>query len=403
MRLLAITLWAVTAGLLWLVTASAMAAEGDGVPSAAWSVRLTFTDSDKNSRTVEGRIVVEAQDGGILLLGLDGMLWSVTPKRLVKREATGKEFEPLSADELGRQLQREFGDGFEIVQTRHYVICTNAGRAYGRWCGALFERLMSSFRTHWRSRALDLHDPKLPLAAVVFADAQQFARFATKDAGQAAAEAKGYYSVRTNRMVLYDLTAAPGSRPATTPAEVNRKIAASPFNAATIVHEATHQIAFNCGMHARYADTPLWLSEGMAMYFETPDLESRVGWRTVGQVNRLRLAHFQDYARNRRKPDSLLTLISDNDRFTSAGEPDSESPARPDDAYAEAWALSYFLIKTRRKQYLEYLNRMAQKPPLIWDEPEQRLKEFRAAFGEDLKEVDRQFLRYVARLRGHRP
>ena len=48
----------------------------------------------------------------------------------------------------------------------------------------------------------------------------------------------------------------------------------------TVIHEATHQIAFNCGLHTRYADNPLWLTEGMALYFETPDLRSRSGWRT---------------------------------------------------------------------------------------------------------------------------
>ena len=43
--------------------------------------------------------------------------------------------------------------------------------------------------------------------AIVFSDAEQFAKFATKDAGPAVANAKGYYSIRTNRMVLFDLTA----------------------------------------------------------------------------------------------------------------------------------------------------------------------------------------------------
>ena len=46
----------------------------------------------------------------------------------------------------------------------------------------------------------------------------------------------------------------------------------------TIVHEATHQIAFNCGLHTRLSDCPRWFSEGIAMYFETPDLRSAKGW-----------------------------------------------------------------------------------------------------------------------------
>jgi Protein of unknown function (DUF1570) len=189
--------------------------------------------------------------------------------------------------------------------------------------------------------------------------------------------------------VLYDLTAGPDSRPARTIADINRKVAVSPLNVATVVHEATHQIAFNCGLHTRFADNPLWLTEGMAMYFETPDLESRAGWRTVGRPNALRLRQFQEYARDRRPPDSLGTLIGSDARLTDAGT--------AGDAYAEAWALSYFLIKTRRQDYVGYLDRLAGKRRLFWDTPEARRAEFEAAFGK-IGEVDKQFVAYAARL-----
>lgn len=358
----------------------------DDVPQ----VRVTFTGDDQQSKTVDGRIVVTAEDGGILLLGRDGRLWNITPEKLQKREATEKRFRPMSAKELAPHLKQEFGKEFEVVTTRHYTICTNAGPAYARWCGALFERLMGAFRTHWRTRQLNLHDPELPLVAIVFADAEQFAKFATKDAGPGIAGAKGYYSIRTNRMVLYDLTADGKSNRAATSAAVNRKLAASSFNVATVVHEATHQIAFNCGMHTRYADNPLWLSEGMAMYFETPDLKSRNGWRTVGKVNVVRLARFHDYVRQRRQASAMESLLSSNSRFANA--------ETAEDAYAESWALSYFLIKTRRKEYIDYLNRLSNKPALIWDEPDSKLKAFRASFGDDLKILDQRFLQYVGRL-----
>jgi hypothetical protein len=380
--LLAVVVWLCAA----LPFCAAADADADNVPQ----VRVTFTDDDRQSQTVDGRIVVTAQDGGILLLGRDGRLWNITPDKLQKQEAAGKNFKPMSANELVPHLKQEFGEEFEVVTTRHYIICTNASPAYARWCGAMFERLMGAFRTHWRTRKLDLHDPKLPLVAIVFADAKQFAKFATKDAGPAIAGAKGYYSIRTNRMVLYDLTADGKSKPATTPAAVNRKLAASPFNVATVVHEATHQIAFNCGMHTRYADNPLWLSEGMAMYFETPDLSSRSGWRTVGKVNVARLTRFHDYVQKRRKANALVSLLSSNSRFAA-----SETA---EDAYAESWALTFFLIKTRRKEYVDYLNRLSKKTALIWDKPDSKLKTFRASFGDDLELLDRRFLQYTGRL-----
>ena len=351
-------------------------------------IRVALKDSKSAGRTIEGRIVTEAQDGGLLLQSRDGALWTVTPEQLQSREATGASFEPLTKEELGQQLLAELGDGFEIVTTRNYVICTSAGTAYGRWCGSLFERLMGALQSHWR--ALELHEPEFPLVAIVFRDPGEFAKFTARDVGAAAADSKGYYSVRSNRIVLYDLTAGSGAERPRSVEELNERLATSAFNVATVVHEATHQVAFNIGLHTRYADNPLWLTEGMAMYFETPDLRSRTGWRTIGRVNPSRLRQFREYARTRRGPESLQTLLGSDARFT-----DPETAA---DAYAEAWALTYFLIKARREQYLRYLEHVRQKRPLFWSSEDQRLREFTEIFG-DPATLDEQFLRYMQRAR----
>ena len=351
---------------------------------------ITFADKKtKEERTVSGKVLVEAQDGGLLLIGRDGRLWNVTPEQLKKRDVSDDQFKPLNPEELGRQLQTELGGNFEVVTTKHYVICSNAGKRYSQWCGALFERLFKGFQTHWRK--LDLHEPEFPLSAIVFANKTEFAKFATSDAGPGVAESQGYFSIATNRMVLFDLTAGPNTRPAKTTADITRRVAASPFNAATVVHEATHQIAFNSGLHTRYADNPLWMTEGMAMYFETPDLRSRSGWTTIGRVNKMRLRQFRQSLSKRRQPDALKSLVSSDDRL--------RDPEQAVASYAESWALTYFLIKTKRKYYLEYLKRISQKPRLSWDDSETRLREFQTVFGDDLQKLDRAFLKYIGRLR----
>lgn len=371
--------------LAYLLTTSASAFAADALE------RVVFTDDAMQTQTVEGRVLVEAQDGGVLLEQADGRLWTVTADRLTSRSKTKQEFQSVTAKELAKQLKAEFGEGFETVRTQHYVICTNAGKVYADWCGNLFERLMAGFQLHWKNSGIPLAEPTMPMTAVVFARRSQYAEFAAKDAGQVIAQSHGYYSVRTNRIVLYDLTATEMSAPARSRSEILRKVALSPFNVATVVHEATHQIAFNSGMHHRYADNPLWLTEGMAMYFETPDLRNRTGWRTVGKVNIARLKRFRNFIQNRRKPGSLASLIQSDKRAANA--------ETATDAYAEAWALTYFLVKRKRKQYEKYLAAIAEKPRLIWDKPEERLKEFQQAFGNDLDKLDTELLRYVARLR----
>lgn len=351
--------------------------------------RLTFNDEAKVTRTVAGRVLLDAEDGGVLLQGQDGRLWNIEKEHIATREPTGRTFEPLSAEQLGKQVATEVGGECDVVVTRHYVICSRAGKPYAQWCGALFERLYAAFHNYWKQRGVKLRDPEFPLIAVVFANDRQFAEFATKDAGPDVATAKGYYSIGTNRIAIYDLTAGTEGG-ATTAADISRKLAAAPFNIATVIHEATHQIAFNTGLHTRYADNPLWLTEGMAMYFETPDLSSRSGWKTVGAVNDLRLKQFLDLLPHR-SVDSLATLIQSDARFTD--------PDQMGNAYAEAWALSYFLIKTRKDAYTAYLRQLAGKSQLVWDRPEQRLTEFRQAFGEDLLQLDAEFVKFMRRVK----
>jgi len=377
-------------GTCWL-SALALAAVPHAVRGDDPLVRIKFENEGKQGRTVEGKIVVTAQDGGILLLGRDGRLWNLTAKQIQGREDTGRAFSPLSPDEIAAQLTEELLPRFTIVKTRHFVIASSTESEYARWCGEMFESLLKSFYDHWRSKKVELHEPEFPLVAVIFPNKTLFAEFAKKDGGEQAISSHGYYSVRTNRMVLYDLTAELPERPTRNPADIRTRLEASAYNVATVVHEATHQIAFNCGMHTRFADNPLWLTEGLAMFCETPDLKSRSGWRTIGALNKKRLSEFQNFVHQRRKPDSLTTLVSDGQRFAA-------DPRQTGETYSEAWALTYFLIKTRPEQYTAFLKQTAKKQPLMWDTPESRLKEFQAAFGDDVGRLDRELLRFTQKL-----
>lgn len=363
---------------------------GSPLASAEVLERVTF-EADGASRTVEGRVLVKAQDGGLLVQQRDGRLWTVTAETLKQREPTDQPFKPWTAAQLGRRLKTELGASFSIIQNRHYVIASSADPRYARWCGSMLERLHAAFVTYWKKRGRELTSPEFPLSAVILRDRAEFGRFASRDVGPAVATAVGYYSIMTNRMVFYDIAAIPGQPAVKTPAEINRRLAAAPLAVTTIVHEAVHQLAFNTGLNRRLADNPVWLTEGMAVYFETPDLRSRSGWRTIGRVNRSRLARFTEFARTRRRPGSLKSLVCRDERFREAV---SEA-----DAYAEAWALSYFLLKTQKPQYLRYLATIAAKPLLTWDTPEQRQADFEAVFGGDWGGLERRFLKYIKRVK----
>lgn len=351
---------------------------------------------DGQELSLVGQVLVQAEDGGLLLMARDGALWTVPPEELVSRKDDGQPFAPFAVAEVSQQLLAEFPAGFEIHKTEHYLICHNTSKAYAQWCGALFEQLYRAFTNYWTRKGCEQHEAEFPLVALVFADRDSYQAYAERDLGEASGSIIGYYSLRTNRMTMYDLTGIealrrPGDRRSSA-AQINDMLTRpeAERTVATVVHEATHQIAFNCGLQTRYADIPLWVSEGIAIYFETPDLRSSKGWRNIGGVNRVRLAGFRDYL-PRRPENSLETLIGDDQRL--------RDPRQANDAYAEAWALNYFLIRQRPKQYVAYIKALSEKRPLLWDEPETRLEEFRAAFGEDLRKLDTDFVRQMNKVR----
>jgi hypothetical protein len=345
---------------------------------------------DGRQTEVQGRIVSQAQDGGLLIQGRDGVLWRVEPQEVAGQSSDAAPFKPLTADEVTQQLVQTLPKGFEVYKTPHYVVLYNTSLAYARWCGGLFERLYAAFNKYWKSKDFNLAEPEFPLVAIVFADEKSYVKYCGRELGEAGTSIIGYFNLETNRMAMYDLSgvqALGGGRDRGTAAI--RKVLAHPDAerlVATVVHEATHQIAFNCGLQNRLSDCPFWFSEGLAVYFETPDLSSASGWRNMGGVNRPRLAQFQQYLRHR-PADSLATLLTQDKRLR-------DTNLAPD-GYAEAWALTYYLLHRCPKQYVTYVRMLSHKRPLIWDNADKRLADFQEAFG-DLKKLDAAFLRFMA-------
>lgn len=370
------------------VTALALAATA-GQPAAV-SERIEVEDAG-GRRTVEGTVVVEAVDGGLLVEGLDQRLELLQPDVIRSRSAADSAGQESPRD-VGRRILGELPPGFDLLLTRHYCVCHDTSRAYAQWCASLFERLHDAFSNSWRQAGVEIVEPSHPLVVVIFADRQRYEEFAARDLGAAADRVAGYYNLLTNRVTTYDLTGtAAAARPAGQAASrAGLDILASPQAAglvATLVHEATHQMAFNGGLHRRLAPVPVWVSEGVATYFETPDLSSQRGWKGIGSVNGPRLERFL----SRHEPGFLERMLVDDEVFRGA-----EGAA---DAYARAWAVTFFLMQTRRAAFVDYLRTIARKEPLADDSTEERLRDFTAAFGDAPAALEEPLVRFLSRLR----
>ena len=343
---------------------------------------------------LEGEILIEAKDESLYFQGIDGRIWFVKPEQILQKLDDDETVVPITKKELGRRLLEELPPGFRIYETKHYVIAYQNEVAYARWVGGLYEsRLYRAFETFWKKKKkFDLQPQRFPLVAIIFGTRAEYQRYVDRELGPGQ-NMIAYYNLETNRVAMFDLTAE--QRNPNQPLD-ERKITAVLQNpasvnmVATMIHEATHQLMFNRGIQTRFAETPLWLNEGLAMFFEAPDLRSKRGWQKPGLIFEQRLIRFRKFLASR-PPYSLPNMIQSDQRL--------RDPEMAVDAYAEAWAFNHFLLNRRSKEYVAYLQHMSAKKPLIEDSPETRLAEFKQFLGDDLDALDQEFVEYIRRLR----
>lgn len=314
-------------------------------------------------------------DDRLWLLGRDGRLIDFNAAEARDYKQTATSFRPNSLLEMRSQLERDLGTQLEIVSTNHYVVAhPRTGRA--DWADR-FETLYRSFVHFFRVRGLKVRDPEFPLVAVVLPSQRDFLRFAAADGQRVGPGVLGYYSPISNRILLYDI----GGR--------NGSAADWGETAATIIHEATHQTAFNTGVHDRFAQPPRWLAEGLGMMYEARGVYDSTTYTTLkDRINAGRLTQFRSYQSGNRPPHAFAELVSADDTFFK----------NPDMAYAESWAFSFFLMETQPRRYGEYLQKTSLRPGGEPYTRARRMADFVAIFGQSIPMLEADFLRFIATL-----
>ena len=335
------------------------------------SVAVTVAGGD----VLAGRVVLTGTDGGVLLETPDGTLHALAAARVAGREETGDPFVPLPADELAAALAAELGGGATATVTPHYAIASTASPEFTAFVAELLEH----FRTAFVAEFGPLPEPAGPLPVAILGDRAAFAAFVNRPGrvgGIVDPNSRGFYDPVTNRVVLYDFAAdAPAGR-------VRAAAAAEAANVATVVHEAAHQLAYNTGLHARLADNPVWITEGLAMLCEPTDRRHPLGWRGFGRRNADRFKQFKALLATRRRDPNLRgtnpleQLVATDGLF--------RDPATAANAYAAAWALTDHLRRKQPEAFRAYLADLAAKPPLATDSIADRLNLFSRRFGDDL-------------------
>jgi hypothetical protein len=326
----------------------------------------------------------------------DGRLSLITLKDVTSYRKVSSSFRGLTAVEAREQLGRELGREFEVAAAGQYVVAAPHGRA--RTYADLLDRVHRSFTTFFSRRSFDLPPLEFPLMAVVYPDEASFAAYCRQDGMTYVPGLKGYYSPESNRIALFDdehslvlRTDGLDGRAAD-----DEFTAAGLVNAATIqaelrdtlVHEATHQLAFNTGLHPRIGQNPRWVVEGLAMIFER-NVDGGQAARYGDEAARLNGERYDWFMhRARARLISVEDLVGSDRPFGSATL----------DAYSEAWALTFYLSERHSAEYVEYLELIRARDPLAEYSAEARIADFQKCFGDDLAWLQVQWLRFMDEL-----
>ncbi len=323
--------------------------------------------------TFEGK-PLQWSDSLMVLLARDGQLHYFDPRKAKNAQKTSPRFVSYTSIETRSALRREFGDGYSVASTGHYLVVHPPGR--GDIWGERFEQLYRSFQTYFRVRGVDLQAAEFPLVAIVLRSRDEYYRFARQSGVSLLPGTLGHYDPQSNRVWMYDPTGGAAN---------DRWEEA----AATIVHEATHQTAYNVGLHSRTAETPRWLVEGLAMMFEAPGVYRNEAFdHRSARINRERLDDFRTFLKQRTSKNLIAKLIASDQSFRTDGIR----------AYADAWALSFYLSETRPRDYEQYLALTARRPSLTSYPATNRVGDFRRIFGNDLAVLETNFLQWMSDL-----
>lgn len=373
-----------------LADARAQAADdpaGD-VVAAAKLVQVTLAGDDPEA-VITGRVLVQAVDGGVLLEDRAGRIHQLTPDRIGSVQISEQPFEFLSEEQMAHMLLQNTGSGFAIHVTDHFVICSDASERYTEYCGRLLEKVFEEFQQLFAELDVKLQPLAARLPVLVFREAAEFQAYAKRQHPETEfSDVPGYYSIRDNQMLI---TAISGDREFRTHSDVIRELRKRPRQVETIVHEAVHQLAYNTGLQVRYADNPMWLSEGLAVYFEPVAGRGSLMWTRPGGVSRIHLQGFLQATKDTGLQLPLTELLASDSAFTR--------PETLAAAYAEGWALTLFLLKTNPTGFARLMQQQQLRKPLSVVPADIRQREIQQASGQTIANLEAALIQYMSKVR----
>lgn len=382
-----------------------------GLAAVGAAVRVIRVTVD--GQTLTGQVLAHDRSQCWVVTG-DGRLHGLRVGGVSDFRNAGTHLAVDNAVRVRGELQKELGSKYSVVSSGRYVVA--APRQTVNAHLKTFDTIARTFTSYFGKRSIPLENPRFPLVALIFATQSEFAQYAAGDGVTASRGLAGYYLRTSNRVAAFEAS----SRSAAVPPVIRTgelplpggkavfdltRVALQTSRAGelasqhhgsvsaglreTLIHEATHQMAFNTGLHSRVGSDPKWVIEGLATLFESDAVRTGLSSRSPeSRVNEERMRWYRERLRPKWNSRFLADLIMSDRAFQQSAL----------DAYALAWSMTFFVNETRPREYAKYLRTLKLRDPLSKYSDEQRLIDFRSAFGRDLSRFEAEMLRFLDRL-----
>ncbi|UUO09127.1 DUF1570 domain-containing protein [Blastopirellula sp. J2-11] len=321
---------------------------------------------DEAGELVIGRIHVMI--GSNLIVELpDGQLVTRAVNDLRRTDAP---FKGLDKKSLAKRLEEKF-PGFKTRTSRHYVFVYNTSNEFAEATMRILESMIPGMQKHAKAQRIDVHEPDVPLVAIMFATEAEYQQFSEVPEGIVA-----FYDTLANHVVMYERPTNPPLKQ-----DLYYKQAIS-----TIAHEGAHQILHNIGVQQRLSRWPMWISEGIAEYYAPTEFGVRMKWKGAGVINDMRMFELESYIKGKDAEQADGIMVEQTvkaARLTSTG-------------YASAWGLTHFLASQRRSDFNELMRELSAIKPMEGSVDVSsggvilsNQEDFSKHFGADLSEIEK--------------
>ena len=307
----------------------------------------------------------------VTMLTANGARRDFSPNTVQRFGQLNGELIASTQQQVWQQLRTEFNSRFLITATEHYLV-VHPANSVNRWSKPL-ERLYSDFHGFFQNHEYPLSKTRFPLVVIVLPNRAALLQAAALNGHTDPRKIAGYYCDRSNRIWIHD--SPRHARQLSLPAHV------------TLRHEATHQLAFNTGIHQRFGTTPRWLAEGLAMLFEMPqqpvDFQTRDSQSESSPLKTVFLNRSNSPGFGKL---SLELLISSDAVFQQM----------PDLAYTQSATLTRFLTRTYPMRYQGFLKRVAARPRFTPYAAATRRRDFTSSFPGNLALLESQWRAFLS-------